>query len=115
MKLSPDPANQLAPHNRSNWLWTAEGLRWSTAEEYTLHNTACLQSLCLQRPEGKKFTASLSPGGKTGDLAQTESEAGASFPGVAVPASADQSHPRHQSASLQPNPEVTNLQLPFYC
>lgn len=55
MKLIPDPANQLAPHNKSNWLWTAEGQRWSPAEEI-FHTTLCLsiQSLCLERPEGEK-------------------------------------------------------------
>lgn len=55
MKLIPDPANQLAPHNKSNWLWTAEGLCWSPAEAI-FHTILCLsiQSLCLERPEGEK-------------------------------------------------------------
>lgn len=72
MKLIPDPANQLAPHNKSNWLWTAEGLCWSAAEEI-FHTALCLSTVTLpgKARGGEKTTASLSQGRRTGDLAQT--------------------------------------------
>lgn len=88
MKLIPDPANQLAPHNKSNWLWTAEGLCWSAAEEI-FHTALCLSTVTLpgKARGGKKKPQllCLREGGQV--IWHRRSEARARSPGVAIPAS----------------------------
>ncbi|XP_017729658.1 PREDICTED: uncharacterized protein LOC108530965 [Rhinopithecus bieti] len=68
---TPKPANHLAPHNKSNWLWKAERAALEQYRRDILHINLLIWNHFDSKGQ-RKITASLLEGKRTGDLGKTQ-------------------------------------------
>lgn len=92
---APDPANHLAPHNKSNWLWKAERAALEQQRWDSPHNNLLIWNHFPSQDQGK-ITASLTEE-RTDDLGKCNYTWSKIFSGLTIPtlpAWKDQATPR---------------------